>query len=499
MEDEPSPEDERLLRSEKELHEAAKRNDTQAALALLKSKVHVNATDSANRAALHWASARGHELTVQTLIHYKAIVDLEDKFGMTPAMYSAWFGHIRILQMLVNAGATVTHENSTGQGLLHCAAAMGHLDIINYILGDLDEMPLDKMDKLSKTPFLLAAENGRLPVVQCFLGLGCDITVTDQEQNNGLHLAAKNGFALVLHELIEVMDPRARNQDGQTALHLAAEGGHYQCVEALLDCSLSALCDKGYSALHCAVEQGHVEICRLLLQRGSQLNSSTEVAPLHLAVINNFPHIVLSCIEAGCDLNVTDLNEQTALHIAVEMRRLVIVELLLVANVNIYLKDKQNKTPLDVAVRGYYANIVDMIIKAERFYRWRQDIDSQQASQIELDFTLDHAQEPKHVRSVLWRLATKYLPPGGWKKLANYWQFPAQHVKAIEAQWTGNKSYKEHGYRMLLVWLHGISVEGKHPIKCLYESLVETGNRALAEKMRKKANEDESTKKCPLM
>ncbi|KAK1151482.1 ankyrin repeat and death domain-containing protein 1A-like [Acipenser oxyrinchus oxyrinchus] len=467
MEDEPSPEDERLLRLEKELHEAAKRNDTRAALALLKSKVHVNARDSVNRAALHWASARGHELTVQTLIHYNAIVDLEDKFGMTPAMYSAWFGHIRILQMLVNAGATVTHENSTGQGLLHCAAARGHLDIINYILGDLEEMPLDKMDKLSKTPFLLAAENGRLPVVQCFLGRGCDITLTDQ--------------------------------DGKTALHLAAEGGHYQCVEALLDCSLSALCDKGYSALHYAVEQGHGEICRLLLQSGSHLNSSTKVAPLHLAVINNFPHIVLSCIEAGCDLNVTDLNEQTALHIAVEMRRLVIVELLLVANVNIYLKDKQNKTPLDVAVRGYYANIVDMIIKAERFYRWRQDIDPQQASQIELDFTLDHAQEPKHVRSVLWQLATKYLPPGGWKKLANYWQFPAQHVKAIEAQWTGNKSYKEHGYRMLLVWLHGISAEGKHPIKCLYESLVETGNRVLAEKVRKKANEDESIKKCPLM
>ncbi|RXN01568.1 Coiled-coil domain-containing protein 12 [Acipenser ruthenus] len=41
-----------LLRSEKELHEAAKRNDTQAVLALLKSNVHVNATDSVSELPL---------------------------------------------------------------------------------------------------------------------------------------------------------------------------------------------------------------------------------------------------------------------------------------------------------------------------------------------------------------------------------------------------------------------------------------------------------------
>lgn len=47
----------------------------------------------------------------------------------------------------------------------------------------------------------------------------------------------------------------------------------------------------------------------------------------------------------------------------------------------------------------------------------------------------------------------------------------------------GKKSYKEHGHRMLLIWLHGILLAHQNPVKHIYEDLVAAGFRHLAGKL----------------
>lgn len=54
-----------------------------------------------------------------------------------------------------------------------------------------------------------------------------------------------------------------------------------------------------------------------------------------------------------------------------------------------------------------------------------------------LTFKQDHRQETQQLRSVLWQLASRYLQPHEWKKLAYCWEFTEAHVRAIEQQWTG--------------------------------------------------------------
>lgn len=44
----------------------------------------------------------------------------------------------------------------------------------------------------------------------------------------------------------------------------------------------------------------------------------------------------------------------------------------------------------------------------------------------------------------------------------------------------GMKSFKEHGHRMLLIWLHGVVMAGENPTKGLYEGLVEISRTDLA-------------------
>lgn len=53
----------------------------------------------------------------------------------------------------------------------------------------------------------------------------------------------------------------------------------------------------------------------------------------------------------------------------------------------------------------------------------------------------------KHMRELLWNLSRNQLDLQDWKKLARYWGFTEEHIKAIEHQYTGRTSYKEHCYR----------------------------------------------------
>ena len=52
-----------------------------------------------------------------------------------------------------------------------------------------------------------------------------------------------------------------------------------------------------------------------------------------------------------------------------------------------------------------------------------------------------------------------------WKRMAVFWKFSESQIRAIEHQYTGQFSFREHGYRMLLIWLDG---KGKSRLPLLY-------------------------------
>ncbi|GAA6222169.1 ankyrin repeat and death domain-containing protein 1B-like isoform X1 [Lates japonicus] len=494
---------EMLLDAEKQFMEAAKRNDVETMKTLGKG-LNANAKNVHNRTALHYAVAGKNMEAVQLLLQRRVKVDQKDKYGVTPIHLAAWFGSLEILKLLVQAGAEQKVENEEGQNIMHCAAINNHTEIVEYIVNDLQMQELDKDDKSGHRAFALAAEHGSVEMLEMLMEPYKMATMKPNKSGDTpLHLAARNGHLDAVQLLLQSFDTRDEvNMDGETALYQAADNGQEECVLALLEagCDPNIPTTDKCSALHPVSERGDTSLVQILLEYKANTDFQNQhlEAPLHLAVKNSHIPVIRSLLDAGCNINVTDKRSQTAIHLAAELAKIEVVDMLLKAGLDLALRDRQGKTALGVAARANEVIIVDMIIKAERYYAWRQanpELHESVHSDHPLTFKLDHRYETRHYRSKAWHLAYDLLRPGDWKRLAEHWEFTKEQVSAIEEQWTGQKSYQEHGNRMFLIWLHGEELARRNPQGELYQGLNLIGNKKAASMIRMEAK---SKKTCSI-
>src|SRR4051794_29353862 len=84
-----------------------------------------------------------------------------------------------------------------------------------------------------------------------------------------LNTAADKGHLECLQALLQASASASeKNEHGDTALHSAAESGHLECVQVLLQAGASVN-EKNridYTPLHCAAERGRLECLQALLQ-----------------------------------------------------------------------------------------------------------------------------------------------------------------------------------------------------------------------------------------
>uniref|UniRef100_A0A3Q2U4U6 Ankyrin repeat and death domain containing 1B n=1 Tax=Fundulus heteroclitus TaxID=8078 RepID=A0A3Q2U4U6_FUNHE len=466
----------------------------------LGKSLNVNVKNVHHRTALHYAVAGKNKDATQFLLQRRVKVDQKDKYGMAAIHLAAWFGSLEMLKLLVQAGAEQKVENEEGLNIMHCAAINNHTEIIDYIVNDMQMKELDKDDQSGHRPFALAAEHGSVEMLKTLMEPYDMATMKPNKRGDTpLHLAARNGHLDAVQLLLQSFNTR----DEVNTLHPA----HTVCffktmdlfnafwdIEALQlnSCSPQTKC----SALHPVSERGDVSLVRLLLEHHAHTDVQNQQleAPLHLAVKNSHIPVIHCLVVAGCNVNI---RLQTGLHLSAELGRTEVVEMLLKAGVDLALRDRQGKTALGVAARANEVMVVDMIIKAERYYSWRKanpELNESVHSEHPLTFKLDHRTETKQLRSTAWRLAYELLKPRDWKRLAESWAFTKEQVSAVEDQWTGQQSYKEHGHRMLLIWLHGEELAQRCPSKQLYQELVRIGNRKAADKIRLEA--EDTGKSC---
>ncbi|CAC14420.3 Ion transport domain-containing protein [Caenorhabditis elegans] len=321
-----------LNANETAMHMAA-RSGNQAVLLAMVNKIGAGAVQIVQNkqskngwSPLLEACARGHSGVANILLKHHARIDVFDEMGRTALHLAAFNGHLSLVHLLLQHKAFVNSKSKTGEAPLHLAAQHGHVKVVNVLVQDhgaaLEAITLD-----NQTALHFAAKFGQLAVSQTLLALGANPNARDDKGQTPLHLAAENDFPDVVKLFLKMRNNNrsvltAIDHNGFTCAHIAAMKGSLAVVRELMMIDKPMVIQAKTktleaTTLHMAAAGGHANIVKILLENGANAEdeNSHGMTALHLGAKNGF----ISILEAFDKILWKRCSRKTglnALHIA---------------------------------------------------------------------------------------------------------------------------------------------------------------------------------------
>lgn len=230
-----------------------------------------------------------------------------------------------------------------------------------------------------ETPLHLATWAGHKDVVQELLVRGADVLACNVNGNTPLHYAAIAGNSEMVTILARsTYDREPRNSNGRTPVDLAKERGYNdiaQCIDQI------DLCIRRSQRLLNAALKGNTAKVRKFLNLGADIDArnSAGSTSLHLAAINGYIDVMRELVGYGIlDVNAKNNIGDTPLHDAVRSGRSVISEIitfLLESGADTGAKNKEGKTPADLAQKYGLDDIVKLIRDYDDFMDTKTPLD----------------------------------------------------------------------------------------------------------------------------
>ena len=187
---------------------------------------------------------------------------------------------------------------------------------------------------------LAAASAGDAEALRAALAEGADVdAVGEDDGRSALHLAAACNSEACCRALLADADCEAEDEDGDTPPALALRAGHTSLFRLLVEegeVENDATNAGGEGFLHLAAAAGLAEEVAWLLERGAslELKDGARRTPLHAACVAGRWAVALALLEAGADAKAVANGAQTALHFVAanasgRKGRLAVVEALL--------------------------------------------------------------------------------------------------------------------------------------------------------------------------
>nr|XP_023015945.1 transient receptor potential channel pyrexia [Leptinotarsa decemlineata] len=226
--------------------------------------------------------------------------------------------------------------------------------------------------KNKDTTLLLATWLGKLNVLTACLRAEASLDTTDENGRSALHLAAYAGKSECLKVLlghganVNIWD----NSQQITPLHCAAGGGNLDCLKLLIDSGADVNAGlnnpSNKSPLYFAVQSNAVDCVRELLQRNATPNTQQVFSetPLHVAASLGHSFTMKLLLEHGAAVDVQCGRERmTPLHLAAEDGDLECVKILINAGAVIGAKNYKKQTPLHLAALSQCTETIALLIR----------------------------------------------------------------------------------------------------------------------------------------
>ncbi|MDR0685303.1 MAG: ankyrin repeat domain-containing protein [Spirochaetaceae bacterium] len=368
------------------LHEAARIGDVEVIRALLDRGANVNIQDGQGNTAMHIAiPVEVHRAALELLLSYRANPNLRDERGDSPAHIVISLNRPPdILETLLKNGADVTIHNSEGKTPLFLAVEQNRTALLPLLVRYGSD--IFAVTNEGSTPFGLALNGPKETLNQLITGE--TVTQSDTNGNTALIVAVQSDAE---PEIIQrILDRNAlinaRNQEGDTALHIAVRQNLAAAGELLIargadvfaqnakgespvyltfyspgdirdwmltPTVLTARDGLGNTLLHYATQWKLNSAIPLIASRGASLEAAnvTGETPLFIAVKIDSSPTVQALLSAGASIAGRDTLGNTALHTAVRWNALSAAQTLISSKIDINAFNLYGKTPLHDAVR----------------------------------------------------------------------------------------------------------------------------------------------------
>ncbi|XP_046335601.2 serine/threonine-protein phosphatase 6 regulatory ankyrin repeat subunit A-like [Haliotis rufescens] len=203
---------------------------------MVHEKADLLTVDDYGSTCLIQACIGGNANIVQYLLDMK-IFDVESRGndGWTPLMAAAAAGHQEVFQMLVEAGADVTVKDAANDNCLMLASMGGNAVIVQELL-QMKTFEINGRGGKGWTAVMFAAFYGQTEIFDILVKSGAKISLTDNNNDGCLILAAAEGHVDIVRRLLAEtsVDVNGRGRRGCTPLLVAAHGGHTEVFQLLL-------------------------------------------------------------------------------------------------------------------------------------------------------------------------------------------------------------------------------------------------------------------------
>jgi len=367
------------------LHDAIRLGRIDSAKMLLAKKADPNARDGFGNTPLHLAlPTAGTQDAVDLLLSSGADPSIKDKGGNTALHIAVALGYApAVITALISRGAPVDAANAEGDTALAMAMRRKNSALVTTLAGKggsmfvknvKGETPLSiaLADGPESTRILIAAspknardDSGEAPyhhavrlraaasTIAVLKELGLDVSSRNNEGDTALHLATRTnaeeqGSAL----LLAGADPFSSNAAEASPLSIALSASTGPLAWFFLPAVLSARDSSGNGPLHYAALAGLAEGAAYIASMGVPVDARNVdgQTAMMLALRKDSTGTVNVLLSLGADASLRDSSGSTALHLAVYWRATECLRLLVRSASNLDPRDFTGKTPLRDAV-----------------------------------------------------------------------------------------------------------------------------------------------------
>jgi len=250
--------------------------------------------------------------------------------------------------------------------LLLAVAEGSHISVLDLLAAGADP---NESSPDTCTPVVLAVKSGNLDIVNALVegGACCE---SDAGQLSLLHHAACGGHQSILRYLLDQGKEslHSATKAGCTPLYSAAQHGHVDCVECLLELGADReqRTHSGATPLYIAADRGHCGVVDVLLAVGCAVDVRTnaDMTPFLVAAFNGHTTVLRSLLDRDVDLEQRGPAGGTALYMAAQERQCDAVAHLLEVGAQVDSKSDGDLTPSLIATMQGYHDILRLLFSA---------------------------------------------------------------------------------------------------------------------------------------